>query len=178
MSEALGFRLESLHSTLFILVHEIFAQHCYVLTSLHSTLFILVRDRCRVEVVRLSSTFHSVYISTSVIRLVVHCHCPLHSTLFILVLICGMIAIILLLSLHSTLFILVRMESLQSCLWSSSTFHSVYISTFSSEEKARAYLRSTFHSVYISTDLPGQPVRPGSSLHSTLFILVPGLRIL
>ena len=167
------FDLETLHSTLFILVPVTCQEVSICQLPLHSTLFILVPCQvCSLKGVCLT----------------------LHSTLFILVPEEPVLFLCKEITLHSTLFILVHRPAtapaptsnlyIPLCLYqyklisgtldiqTVSTFHSVYISTLVRHFIHLLSITSTFHSVYISTSRKVQTITRRDPLHSTLFILV------
>ena len=97
---------------------------------------------------------------------------PLHSTMFLLILILTALAMPILRSLHSTMFLLIltKIESIQSKIIF--TFHNVSINTTSVEESGSLIMFFTFHNVSINTIMGNWYTQGRFSLHSTMFLLI------
>ena len=124
--------------------------------NLHSTLFILILKAVVAESVPLHhSTFHSVYINTQKYS---KCTYTLSESTFHFV------------------YINTYLSQISNNFPYISTFHSVYINTRGQAGWNWKKVKSTFHSVYINTQDFRQSRLTYPDLHSTLFILILGIR--
>ena len=77
------------------------------------------------------------------------------------------------LSLHSTMFLLILIAVKLLLGLQAFTFHDVSINTDTTQSRKDSVLNFTFHDVSINTKVPRVSWYSGSSLHSTMFLLIP-----
>ena len=97
----------------------------------------------------------------------------LHSTMFLLIHLRTQFHIQTQPSLHSTMFLLILAFVQKQLSAASFTFHNVSINTQQHEWTVRKKRVFTFHNVSINTSVSGSPAASDSSLHSTMFLLIP-----
>ena len=77
------------------------------------------------------------------------------------------------LSLHSTMFLLILIAVKLLLGLQAFTFHDVSINTDTTQSRKDSVLNFTFHDVSINTSFTAMKCQPHSSLHSTMFLLIP-----
>ena len=142
----------TLHSTMFLLIQRSKLEMWYSHLTLHSTMFLLIPGDLKIFALVFIFTFHNVSINTDVLnRSCNNLSSSLHSTMFLLILICSWLCFQVYSSLHSTMFLLILVKNYGFA--------------------GRVFV-FTFHNVSINTeDLAGSGWKD-STLHSTMFLLI------